>query len=89
MCSSDLVLGNLVGINISTALVSHTEFMIFGALIVWFLITRIQDEDVFVAIRDAFAAATRRIEDHARKLRGEVKAHDVPHHARVTKLFPA
>ena len=32
------VLGNLFGINISTALVSHTEFMIFGALIVWFLI---------------------------------------------------
>ena len=32
------VLGSLVGINISTALVSHTEFMIFGALIVWFLI---------------------------------------------------
>jgi branched-chain amino acid transport system permease protein len=32
------VLGNLVGVNISTALVSHTEFMIFGALIVWFLI---------------------------------------------------
>ena len=32
------VLGSLVGINISTALVAHTEFMIFGALIVWFLI---------------------------------------------------
>ena len=32
------VLGSLVGIDISTALVSHTEFMIFGALIVWFLI---------------------------------------------------
>ena len=32
------VLGNLFGINISTALVSHTEFMIFGALMVWFLI---------------------------------------------------
>ena len=32
------VLGNMVGINISTALVAHTEFMIFGALIVWFLI---------------------------------------------------
>ena len=32
------VLGSLFGINISTALVSHTEFMIFGALIVWFLI---------------------------------------------------
>ena len=31
-------LGHMVGIEISTAAVSHTEFMIFGALIVWFLI---------------------------------------------------
>jgi branched-chain amino acid transport system permease protein len=31
-------LGNLVGVHIDTALVSHTEFMIFGALIVFFLI---------------------------------------------------
>ncbi len=31
-------LGDLVGISVSTAAVSHTEFMIFGALIVWFLI---------------------------------------------------
>jgi branched-chain amino acid transport system permease protein len=31
-------MGNLVGVNISTAGVSHAEFMIFGALIVWFLI---------------------------------------------------
>jgi branched-chain amino acid transport system permease protein len=31
-------LGSLVGADISTAAVSHTEFMIFGALIVWFLI---------------------------------------------------
>jgi branched-chain amino acid transport system permease protein len=31
-------LGSMVGIEISTAAVSHTEFMIFGALIVWFLI---------------------------------------------------
>ncbi len=31
-------LGSLVGIAISTAAVSHTEFMIFGALIVFFLI---------------------------------------------------
>lgn len=30
--------GGLAGIDISTAAVSHTEFMIFGALIVWFLI---------------------------------------------------
>jgi branched-chain amino acid transport system permease protein len=31
-------LGSLVGVEISTATVSHIEFMIFGALIVWFLI---------------------------------------------------
>jgi branched-chain amino acid transport system permease protein len=31
-------LGGLVGMTVSTAAVSHTEFMIFGALIVWFLI---------------------------------------------------
>jgi branched-chain amino acid transport system permease protein len=31
-------LGSLVGVTISTAAISHSEFMIFGALIVWFLI---------------------------------------------------
>ena len=31
-------LGLLVGVEISTATVSHAEYMIFGALIVWFLI---------------------------------------------------
>jgi hypothetical protein len=32
-------------------------------------------EDVYVAIRDAFDAAARRLEDHARKMRGDVKNH--------------
>ncbi|MBC5763277.1 branched-chain amino acid ABC transporter permease [Ramlibacter albus] len=30
--------GSLVGVTISTAGISHTEFIVFGALIVWFLI---------------------------------------------------
>lgn len=30
--------GELVGVTISTGMISHAEFMIFGALIVWFLI---------------------------------------------------
>lgn len=30
--------GSLVGVTISTGMISHAEFMIFGALIVWFLI---------------------------------------------------
>jgi hypothetical protein len=32
-------------------------------------------EDVYVAIRDAFNAAVRRLEDQARKMRGDVKNH--------------
>jgi len=50
---------------------------------------RAQDEDVFVAIRDAFSAAVRQLEEHNRIRRGDVKVHDVPHVARVSKIFPA
>jgi branched-chain amino acid transport system permease protein len=32
------VLGSLLGLQVSTATVSHAELMIFGGLIVWFLI---------------------------------------------------
>lgn len=35
-------------------------------------------EDVYVAIRDAFDAARRQLEDHARRRRGDVKTHRVP-----------
>lgn len=45
-----------------------------------------QHEDVYVAIRDAFKAARRQLQDHARKLRGEVKAHVVPAHGRIWHL---
>lgn len=34
-----------------------------------------QDEDVYIALRDAFAAITRQLEDYARRQRGEVKTH--------------
>lgn len=37
-----------------------------------------QHEDVYVAIRDAFQAITRQLEDHARRQRGEVKTHAAP-----------
>ena len=43
-------------------------------------------EDVYVALRDAFAAARRQLEDHARKLRRNVKTRIEPAHARVTFL---
>ena len=45
-------------------------------------------EDIYVAIRDAFDAARRQLEDHVRRARGDIKSHEVPPHGRVTKLFP-
>ena len=38
-------------------------------------ITREHDEDPRVALRDAFDAARRRLEDYARRQRGDVKRH--------------
>lgn len=53
------------------------------------VVNRVQNEDIYVAIRDAFSAATRQLEDHSRVQRGDVKEHPVPGPARVVRLFPA
>jgi cold shock CspA family protein len=45
-------------------------------------------EDVYVAVRDAFLAARRRLEDHVRRMRGTEKAHPPRAHGRVAQLFP-
>ena len=45
-------------------------------------------EDVYVAIRDAFDAMKRQLEDYARKRRGKVKKHEPPAHGRVFSLNP-
>jgi ribosome-associated translation inhibitor RaiA/cold shock CspA family protein len=45
-------------------------------------------EDVFVALRDAFDAVRRQLEDYARRQRGSVKSHEAPPHGHVTELFP-
>jgi len=39
------------------------------------VVNRDHAEDVYVAMRDAFDAAKRKIEDYARKMRGDVKTH--------------
>lgn len=45
-------------------------------------------EDIYVAIRDAFNAMQRRLEDHVRVRGGKVKAHETPAtHGKVAKLF--
>jgi cold shock CspA family protein/ribosome-associated translation inhibitor RaiA len=45
-------------------------------------------EDIYVAIRDAFNAAGRRLQDFARRQSGVVKLHENAAHARVSRLFP-
>ncbi|HXG52435.1 MAG TPA: HPF/RaiA family ribosome-associated protein [candidate division Zixibacteria bacterium] len=45
-------------------------------------------EDPYVAIRDAFNAAARKLQDFARRQRGKVKRHEPPPRAVVVKLFP-
>ncbi|MBI2087412.1 MAG: HPF/RaiA family ribosome-associated protein [Deltaproteobacteria bacterium] len=44
--------------------------------------------DIHVAVRDAFDAARRKLQDFARRQRGHIKAHEDQPHARVSKLFP-
>ncbi|MBI4195422.1 MAG: HPF/RaiA family ribosome-associated protein [Betaproteobacteria bacterium] len=45
--------------------------------------------DVYVAIRDAFDAMRRQLEDYARRRRGQVKEHETPPHGRIVELHPA
>lgn len=45
-------------------------------------------EDFYVALRDAFNAATRQLENHVRKQRGDVKHHEQPEHGVITRLNP-
>lgn len=45
-------------------------------------------EDVYVALRDAFKAAKRQLEDYARLDRGKVKTHDQQQMGTVARLIP-
>jgi ribosomal subunit interface protein len=49
-------------------------------------ITREHDEDLQVALRDAFDAARRRLEDYARGQRGDVKQHPAEYTGRVARI---
>ncbi len=51
-------------------------------------ISRQENEDPYVAVRDAFNAAVRLLEEHGRILHGEVKARIEPDRGRVVKIFP-
>lgn len=48
---------------------------------------RHEHEDVYVAIRDAFDAVRRRLQDYVRKQRGQTKPHAVLARGRIVRLF--
>jgi ribosomal subunit interface protein len=50
------------------------------------VVTRDHDEDIQVALRDAFDSARRQLEETIREKRGEVKAHEVPQRGKVVRI---
>jgi cold shock CspA family protein/PHD/YefM family antitoxin component YafN of YafNO toxin-antitoxin module len=51
-------------------------------------ITRQENEDAYVAVRDAFEAAVRLLEEHGRREHREVKTHAEPPRGRIIRIFP-
>ncbi len=45
-------------------------------------------QDIYVAIRDAFNAAKRVLQDYSRRQRREVKTHEIPPAGKIAALFP-
>jgi ribosomal subunit interface protein len=54
---------------------AHIDLKVPGGEIA---VTREHDEDLQVALREAFDAARRQLEDYAREQRGDVKHHEAP-----------
>ena len=52
------------------------------------VVNRDRHEDVYVALRDAFDAAKRQIEDYGRRLRREIKTHPQEFTGLVARLVP-
>ncbi|RFC36216.1 MAG: ribosomal subunit interface protein [Candidatus Nitrotoga sp. LAW] len=63
----------------------HIEIGVPGNEIV---VNRDHHEDVYVALRDAFNAAKRQLEDYARKIRGDVKTHEPKRTAEYDSSIP-
>jgi ribosome-associated translation inhibitor RaiA len=51
-----------------------------------FTVDRVHDEDVYVALRDAFDDMKRQLQDSLRRVRGDVKVHAVPLHGEVVRF---
>jgi ribosomal subunit interface protein len=74
--------GNLYQVRIYLSVPQH-DLVIDRSNLAWK-----SHEDVHVAIRDAFQAARRQLQDVARKMRGQTKTHAQPVYGHVKSLFP-
>lgn len=63
--------------------VVHVDLKVPGGEIA---VNRDHHEDVYVALRDAFDAARRKLEDTAREKRGDVKHHELSQSGKVVRL---
>lgn len=63
----------------------HIEMRVPGAELI---VKRQPNENLDIAIRDAFDTARRQLEDYARRHRGDVKHHEEALPGEITKLFP-
>lgn len=52
------------------------------------VVKRQLNEELEVALRDAFDAARREVEDYVRRFRGVVKYHEEPPQGRISSIFP-
>jgi ribosomal subunit interface protein len=51
------------------------------------VVNRVLNEDLYVAIRDAFNALRRQLETYTDKLHGDVKVHELAKYGHVSKIF--
>jgi ribosomal subunit interface protein len=63
--------------------VVHVDLKVPGGEVA---VNRDHHEDVYVALRDAFDAARRKLEDYAREKRGDVKHHELTQSGKVVRL---
>lgn len=51
------------------------------------VVTKKQDQDIYIAIREAFQAIERQLEEHARKRNGKVKTHNNVMHGHIARII--
>jgi ribosomal subunit interface protein len=83
----------VVGATVRSSHASHSQTGLYNVSIdltvpgAELVVTRQANEELLVAIRDAFDAARRQLRDYARRQRGDVKTLETPPHAVVSQLF--